>query len=311
VVWRVPRQHRAHGWSREWSAESGGLPAETGKLAGARDSDHARGLVALATEHGPALMQPAPESPARARPSARLGVRRASRHLTVVDERHPRAQIIEPQGAQPAHVLAGPRRAGPSQRKSRRKSSLLSRCRARIRSPRQSPSARTTSRNCTSATVGTNANLSSPAASNLTSRSASRRSVLTRSPDARATLPAATTRKSIPRPFASRASPNAVGPPHTQHEQDRATSPQTRPPRPAPSAASRHEPPRSAHRGQRHASAPHAHQHQQARYHDPWSALPRAGCRQQARPATQSPHISAPVPTGLPTTPDPADLHRV
>jgi hypothetical protein len=56
------------------------------------------------------------------------------------------------------------------------------------------------------------ANRNSPAASSRTSRSASRRSVLTRSPDARGTFPTATTRTSIRRSTATRARPNPVGP---------------------------------------------------------------------------------------------------
>jgi hypothetical protein len=70
------------------------------------------------------------------------------------------------------------------------------RCRARIRSPRTSSRARTRSRAASCATVGTSTGTISPSRSNRASSSASRASVLTRSPEGRCSFEGARPRTS-------------------------------------------------------------------------------------------------------------------
>ena len=92
-----------------------------------------------------------------------------------------------------------------------RSSSFESRWRARIRSPRASSRARTRSRAASSSGEGTRIGVISPSRSSLASRSASRRSVLTRSAAARIRDGAATTQL-IPASAHARASRYPVGP---------------------------------------------------------------------------------------------------
>ncbi len=82
----------------------------------------------------------------------------------------------------------------------------------RIRSTRTASRARTRSRSASSSRPGTRTACSFPASNNLTSSSASRRSVLTRSPGARGILLGAATTHSTRRFASSRASPYPVGP---------------------------------------------------------------------------------------------------
>jgi hypothetical protein len=115
----------------------------------------------------------------------------------VVDERCRRAEILE---AQPrGQIMCSAPKQIPARPSGSRGAAAASRGGGghASRSPRQSSITRITSRNCSSATLGTNAKRSSPAASSRARRSASRLSVLTRSPEARRTMPAATTRTSI------------------------------------------------------------------------------------------------------------------
>ena len=56
VLVRAPAASRARS-SGVWLVKGGGLPAERGELAGARDRDHTGGLAALVVEVLPALVQ--------------------------------------------------------------------------------------------------------------------------------------------------------------------------------------------------------------------------------------------------------------
>ena len=146
-----------------------------------------------------------------------------------------------------------------------------------MRSPRQSSIAPITSRNRSAATLGTNTNCSSPAASSRARRSASRLSVLTRSPDARGTFP--------PPPHARRSrDPSRRAParsrsarPHRPPGPAPAASQGTRRPGPAASATARREAHPWTCRESRHASATRAHRARRATYSAAWSAPPRAG----------------------------------
>ena len=93
-----------------------------------------------------------------------------------------------------------------------RNSSFESRCRQRIRSTRTASRARTRSRSASSSRPGTRTGCSLPASSNRASSSASRRSVLTRSPDPRGIFDGAATTHPTSRRASSRASPYPVGP---------------------------------------------------------------------------------------------------
>ncbi len=93
-----------------------------------------------------------------------------------------------------------------------RNSSFDNRCRARIRSPRQSSLARTKSRAPSCATVGTTTGVISPNRSNLARCTASLASVLTRSPDGRCSFDGAATTHRTPAAVSARYNPNPVGP---------------------------------------------------------------------------------------------------
>ena len=93
-----------------------------------------------------------------------------------------------------------------------RNSSLLSRCRARIRSPRTSSRARIRSRSASSSTVGTRTGCSASIINRRSTRSASRWSVLSLSCAARSIFPGAATTHPIPAAMSARASPYPVGP---------------------------------------------------------------------------------------------------
>ena len=205
-----------------------------------------------------------------------------------------RAEVVEAQAAQPAHVRSASTstRARPSGCRGAA-ATCASRWRARIRSPRQSSIARITSRNCSSATVGTNAKRNSPAASNRARRSASRLSVLIRSPDARGTLPAATTRTSIPRsrpraPARTRsARPHRPRAPARQARQELHDLDRRHPQLHAAELARGHVKDRGMRLRRVHIKPDQGHTVLHGRH------LPELGCRRQAHPAAQSPHISA------------------
>jgi hypothetical protein len=93
-----------------------------------------------------------------------------------------------------------------------RSSSLDSRCRTRIKSPRASSRARTRSRAASSTTDGTRTAVNSPNRSSRANSTASRASVLTRSPAGRVILLGAATVHPIPAAVRARANPNPVGP---------------------------------------------------------------------------------------------------
>ena len=152
------------------------------------------------------------------------------------------------------------------------------RWRERIRSLRASSVQRTKSRKRSSASLGTNAKPSSPAANSRTRRLASRRSVFTRSPGALGIDPGATTRISRPRCSATRARANPVGPASYTAATGDPAPPRTPPPRwPALHASAPHAARRSTDRAARQPSAPGEHQARQGPYSQIRSAPPIAG----------------------------------
>jgi hypothetical protein len=173
-----------------------------------------------------------------------------------------------------AWVQAAPAKTSPW-----RSRSFDSRWRARIRSARASSRARTRSRAASSAWVGTRTPGSSPMCSNRASRSASRRSVLTRSPGGRSSLDDATTTQP-PRP------PGAPGPARTRSGQ-----PHRRPDR----AGQRPHPAQDRLGGRREPQRPHlpsgAVQH---------SGHDRPGMHVQADRRTLQHHPAPPVLAALP-----------
>ena len=93
-----------------------------------------------------------------------------------------------------------------------RSRSLDSRCRARIRSPRQSSRARTRSRAFSWSTLGTDTAVNSSSRSSRARWTASLASVLTRSPDGRCNFDGATTSHRISAAASARDRPKPVGP---------------------------------------------------------------------------------------------------
>ena len=165
---------------------------------------------------------------------------------------------------------------------------------------------RTRSRKRSSASLGTNAKDSSPAANSRTRRLASRRSVFTLSPGARGIDPGATTRTSSPRSSAMRTSPNPVGPASYTAVTGRSSASRNAGTTPAGSPRSRSTR-NSPFTGSSTAATVCVDEHQapQGPYSLTWSAPPIAGVSAPGPPRRPVPaHLCAGCRPILPHTPE-------